>query len=383
MHVCLIYDCLYPHTVGGAERWYRGLADELVAAGHEVTYLTRTQWDEEPATPGLRVISVAPRGPLYGAAGNRRIGPPLRFGFGVLRHLLRNRRRYDAVHTCAFPYFSLLAARAALLGTGTRIGVDWFEVWSKDYWRAYLGPVLGWVGILVQRLCVRLTPIAYVFSELHARRLDEEGIRHRPHRLAGLYAGASSNGAGGARAEREPVVVYAGRHIAEKRVELIPAAIAAAREQLPGLRATIFGDGPTRPNVLAEIERLGLEDVVEAPGFVSTEEVAAGIGAAAALVLPSLREGYGLVVIEANAAGTPAVVVAGEDNAAAELVDDGVNGYVARDARELSDAIVRAVRGGVALQRSTATWYAEHAERLSARVSADTIKRELSAASAR
>ena len=37
MRVCLVYDCLYPYTIGGAERWYRGLADGLVEHGHSVT----------------------------------------------------------------------------------------------------------------------------------------------------------------------------------------------------------------------------------------------------------------------------------------------------------------------------------------------------------
>lgn len=373
--MCLIYDCLYPHTVGGAERWYRGLADELVAAGHEVTYLTRRQWDdgEEPATPGMRVVVVSPGGPLYGEDGNRRIGPPVRFGLGVLKHLLRHRRTYDAVHTCAFPYFSLLGARAALLGTGTRIGVDWFEVWSKDYWKGYLGPVLGWVGILVQRACVRLTPQAFVFSALHARRLEEEGLPEPAVRLAGLYAGDGDRPSRPP-ADREPLVVYAGRHIAEKRVELLPAAIAEARRTCPELRGLIFGDGPTRPQVLGEIERLGLQDVIDAPGFVSTEEVADGIGRAACLVLPSLREGYGLVVIEAAAAGTPSVVIAGEDNAAAELVDDGVNGTLAETPSDLADAIVRAVRAGPVLRVSTGAWYAQHARALSAAESARSIR---------
>jgi glycosyltransferase involved in cell wall biosynthesis len=374
VRVCLVYDCLYPHTVGGAERWYRGLADDLVAAGHEVTYLTRQQWDDEPRTPGLRVVAVSPDGPLYGPDGNRRIGPPLCFGLGVLRHLLRHRRRYDVVHTCAFPYFSLLAARAALAGTGVPLGVDWFEVWSRAYWRSYLGPVLGVVGVLVQRLCVLLTPKAFVFSDLHARRLREEGLRREPVRLAGLYAGGARDGA--PPAEREPLVVYAGRHIAEKRVELVPGAVAAARERVPGLRALILGDGPTRPDVLAEIERHGLGGVVEAPGFVDAADVADALGRAACLVLPSLREGYGLVVIEAAAAGTPSVVVAGEDNAAAELVDEGVNGTVAADAGELADAIARAVEGGPELRAATARWYAEHADRLSAASSAARIREE-------
>jgi len=44
MRICLVYDCLFPHTIGGAERWYRNVAARLAADGHEVTYLTLRQW---------------------------------------------------------------------------------------------------------------------------------------------------------------------------------------------------------------------------------------------------------------------------------------------------------------------------------------------------
>ena len=199
MRVCLIYDCLYPYTVGGPERWYRSLAAELLGAGHEVTYLTRRQWSpvEAPHLPGVRVVAVSRDEPLYGQDGRRRIGPTLRFGAGVTRHLARNRHRYDAVHCGAFPYFALLGARGALVGRRVPIGVDWFEVWSRAYWRGYLGPVGGTVGHAVQRLCVRLTDRAFVFSDLHARRLRAEGLQGQPIRLSGLYAGplASPDGA--------------------------------------------------------------------------------------------------------------------------------------------------------------------------------------------
>ena len=47
---------------------------------------------------------------LYTAGGRRRILPPLVFGARCVLHLLRHGRRYDVVDTCAFPYFSLLAA---------------------------------------------------------------------------------------------------------------------------------------------------------------------------------------------------------------------------------------------------------------------------------
>ena len=113
MRICIVYDCLYEHTVGGAERWYRNLALRLSEQGHDVTYATMRQWDrhEQPDLDGVRVVAVAPRMELYGN-GRRRILPSLVFGFGVLRHIAARRARYDVVHTASFPYFSLLAIGA-------------------------------------------------------------------------------------------------------------------------------------------------------------------------------------------------------------------------------------------------------------------------------
>lgn len=374
MRVCLVYDCLYPYTVGGAERWFRTLASELAEQGHDVTYLTRRQWpqDEQPDVPGVRVVAVSPGGPLYTDSGRRRILPPLRFGLGALRHLLRH-RGYDTIHSGAFPFFSLLAARVA--APRTELWVDWFEVWTRAYWNEYLGPIGGRIGHFVQRLCVRATRRAFVFSNLHADRLREEGLRGGTVRLSGLYDGEAGADAQAADSP-EPLVVFAGRHIPEKRAHLIPAAVAAARERVPGLRARIFGDGPERERVLAAIADAGAGDFVEAPGFVSGDEVRGTFARASCHVLPSAREGYGMVVIEAASTGTPTVVVAAPDNAASELIDEGANGFVAASVAELPDAIIRVHEGGRELREKTAAWFRENAESLSATASARRIAAE-------
>ena len=80
MRVCLVYDCLYPHTVGGAERWYRNLGERLAADGHEVTYLTLRQWDRgaDPGVDGVDVRAVGPRMGLYARPGRRRRSGPRR-----------------------------------------------------------------------------------------------------------------------------------------------------------------------------------------------------------------------------------------------------------------------------------------------------------------
>ena len=84
--------------------------------------------------------------------------------------------------------------------------------------------------------------------------------------------------------------------------------------------------------VKAEIARLGVGDRVEAPGFVPTAQVEQALARALCLVLPSRREGYGLVVVEASSLGTPSVLVRDPDNAATELIEEGVNGFVVDDA---------------------------------------------------
>ena len=380
MRIALVYDCLFPYTVGGAERWYRNLAERLDAAGHDVTYLTLRQWEQggEPDIAGVEVVAVGPRMPLY-SNGRRRFTPPLVFGLGVLSHLLRRGRRYDVVHTASFPYFSLLAAAAARRMGGFRLVVDWIEVWTRDYWIEYVGAVGGRVGSWVQRLCARTKHRAFALSELHAQRLREEGFRGEVTVLGGLYVGPSSVQE---TSHAEQIVVFAGRHIPEKRVSALIPAIARARERMPELRGEIYGDGPERPKLLRAIEQHGLNGAVDAPGFVEAERVTEALRRALCLLLPSRREGYGLVVVEAAALGTPSVVVRDPDNAATELVEEGRNGFVApsADPNDLAAAIVRIHDEGQALRESTAAWFAENAHRLSLDNSLETVLRAYAAA---
>jgi glycosyltransferase involved in cell wall biosynthesis len=72
-------------------------------------------------------------------------------------------------------------------------------------------------------------------------------------------------------------------------------------------------------------------------------------------------------VVESAARGTPSIVVAGEDNAATELIQEGVNGTIAprADAEAIAEAIVRIYEAGITLREKTACWFAENAERLS------------------
>ena len=88
---------------------------------------------------------------------------------------------------------------------------------------------------------------------------------------------------------------------------------------------------------------------------------------ACGLILPSEREGYGSVVVEAIARGIPAIVVQGSDNAATDLIVEDVNGFVAPSVEPavLAEYMVKLYVAGSELRARTHQWYLEHASELS------------------
>jgi glycosyltransferase involved in cell wall biosynthesis len=180
------------------------------------------------------------------------------------------------------------------------------------------------------------------------------------------------------------LVLFAGRLIPEKRVTLGVAAVASAAAQIAGLEGVFYGDGPERERLREAIVAHGAESTITAPGFVDGELVDEDMRRALCMLLPSRREGYGMVVVEAAAHATPSIVVAAEDNAATELVEDGVNGVVVQsaDPEAVAAAIVRVHEAGMAMRESTARWFAENAGELSLESSLEQVLASYSGASA-
>lgn len=361
--IAIAYDCLFPYTTGGGERQYRSFADWMVTRGNDVEYLTAVQWaeDEAPDAADFSVVPVAGRLRLYDDQGVRRPAAAIRFAFGLFNALRRRRQSYAAVLVSGLPVFNVFAARAALVGSHTPLVVDYLEVWGRRQWREYAGTVTGTAAWIVQRLAIALTPTATAHSQLTATRLRREGFRGRLLVSPGLLDPAPDSRVIPSSPADPPYVLYVGRHIPDKRVEALPAAVATARRALGDLRLIILGEGPTSPDVKAAVDGAGGRSWTDCPGFVSQAELDRLMAGAAVLVNPSRREGYGLVVVEAAAHGTPTVLVRDEGNASTELLDEGVNGTVARsaDPSDLGAAIVTTVAAGAALRASTRAWYEE------------------------
>jgi len=121
--------------------------------------------------------------------------------------------------------------------------------------------------------------------------IDRERYRHDP----------------GVPRRREPTVLYLGRLKKYKSVQHLISAFAGLRRRLPEARLVIVGDGDYRPKLEGQVRSLGLGAAVEFTGFISQEQKVEHLRRAHVAVCPSMKEGWGLTNIEANACGTPVI----------------------------------------------------------------------------
>ncbi len=138
----------------------------------------------------------------------------------------------------------------------------------------------------------------------------------------------------------QPTVLYLGRIKKYKSIQHLVRAFALVKKEAPNARLMVVGNGDYLGKLKYLTSSLGLTADVEFPGFVSLENKVERMRRAHVAVLPSLKEGWGLTNIEANAVGTP--VIAADVPGLKDSVQDGQTGflYPYGDISELARKIV-------------------------------------------
>lgn len=319
MRIAYVYDAVYPWVKGGAERRIYELSRRLAARGHEVHCYGIKWWPQEKdiVREGVHLHGICAPRELY--SGDRRsIREAVAFAARCLASLKSN---HDLLDCQAFPYFPCFPAKLHSL-KGPELFITWHEVWG-DYWHEYLG-AMGSIGRLVEMAASRLTENNLAVSESTRRELQRLGAR-------GVKV--VPNGIDFQRIDLirpsgvESDVIYAGRLVSHKNVDLLIRAIGNLRMEKPDLKAIIIGDGPERDRLESLARDLRLEGNLEFKGFFEEyDDALALMKSSKVFVLPSTREGFGIAALEANACGLPVVTVEHRMNAVCDLVtkDTGI-----------------------------------------------------------
>ncbi|HUD11146.1 MAG TPA: glycosyltransferase family 4 protein [Candidatus Saccharimonadia bacterium] len=318
MKIAIVSDAIYPYNKGGKETRTFELSTRLARNGHDVHIYTMKWWDGSEKTRrenGVTLHAISPKLALYHDE-RRSIAQGILFGLSTLRLISES---FDVVDVDHMPYFPLFFMRVVCLLKRKPMIATWHEVWGRDYWREYLGR-MGWIASAMEHMSVHMPDKIVAVSPHTADRLGSILGARRP--VSRVANGIDWQAISDIKPSTETSdLVYVGRLLAHKNVDLLVRAVAILARISPAIRCMIISDGPERTNLERLSQELGISRNVVFKGFVSSDkEKLSLMKASRVFVLPSTREGFGIVALEAIACGLPVVTVNHPDNAATHLI---------------------------------------------------------------
>lgn len=334
---------------GGSERWMQEVTTRLAADGHRVTVFT------------ARYDGAAADERIEGVRYRRRGGHLTVFLWAALMLLGRRFGKVDAVLEIqnGMPFLARLFTRARVVVLVHHVHREQWPVAGRALAR------IGW--FMESRVAVRVNAgLPYLaVSDVTRQELVALGVAAKDIKLA--WNGCQPvPPIGDVRRAEAPTLVVLGRLVPHKQVEHAIRAAAALRDDFPDLRLRVVGSGWWHEELQAEVERLGVADLVTFTGHVGEVEKYRELASAWLHLLPSLKEGWGLSIIEAAQVAVPSIAYRSAGGVRDSILD-GVTGLLARDEAHfveltrhlLADPLLREELGAKARARTAEfTWEA-------------------------
>lgn len=343
MKVAIVSDAIMPYHTGGKEQRIAQVSVRLAQAGHDVHLYTMKWWDGPKVIErnGIHLHGIGKKRALY-IGDKRSMKQGVMFGFNCLRMIREDFDVADVDHMPYFPIFSMWLIcklkRRAFVAT-------WHEVWGLAYWKQYMGAA-GIVAYAIERSAALLPDKFIAVSPLTRQRIQEEyNVPESKVILApnGIDTSIITSVDKPSRITSD--VIYAGRLIKHKNVDMLLRAVDKVRAELPKIRCVIVGDGPEKVRLEKLAKQLNLgKNVTFVPFQEHHTDVLALMKASKVFVSASAREGFGIVAIEANACGLPVLTLEHPDNATTHLIEPGVNGRIFKDVTTLASELTETLQ---------------------------------------
>lgn len=317
--IAFVSDAIYPYNKGGKETRLFEITTRLATKGYDVHIYCMKWWEgkSERVENGVHLHGICPNIPLH--SGSRRsIIQGLVFGLACFKLLFES---FDIIDVDHMPFFPLYSVRIVCWIKRKKMIATWHEVWGKAYWKKYVGSYRGVIASVIEQVSVKLPDTICAVSQLTGDRLTHQlGFTGN---LVIIPNGIDLKNIQSAETSQQTSdVIFAGRLLPHKNVDVLIQAIGEIKKTHPEIKAIILGEGPEKSKLRSLSKKMGLENNITFLSFKDNiQELYGLIKASKVFVLPSTREGFGLVVLEANACGIPVITIDHADNAAKELID--------------------------------------------------------------
>jgi glycosyltransferase involved in cell wall biosynthesis len=323
LKIVIIYDCIYPESLGGVEFRNNQLSKFLTKLGHHVTLAGWTKTNQSPLE-NVEILPLPWQDSLYNQEGKRTALTSLKFALATLSIPIEH---FDVILTDNIPYIHLFPLYILCLIKRKPLFITWHEYWGK-YWQKYIKGVSWIVYFVIEFLAAQLGKKIIAVSEFTAKRLLKN--RLFSSQITIIYNGVNLTtiveSTKNLSRDGTPFI-YAGRLMKEKRINLLLEAVAQLNFPQDRAILTIIGDGPEKNYLESLTVQLGISNQVKFLGrLVTIEQVWQEIAKATIAVQPSEREGFGIFPLEAMAVGTPVIYCDSSESAVGEIVRDGLEG---------------------------------------------------------
>jgi cellulose synthase/poly-beta-1,6-N-acetylglucosamine synthase-like glycosyltransferase/glycosyltransferase involved in cell wall biosynthesis/O-antigen/teichoic acid export membrane protein len=307
---------------GGAETYIHALAERWVADGHSVTLFTSNDGKQKPHgfINGVRVVR---RGGFYGV-----------YALAPLYYFFKFRGKFDAIIDCenGIPFFAPLYAKEPVYCLLHHIHQEVFR-------KSLIWPF----SALAQALEKNLMPVVYKNSAFvtvsESSKKEMQVLRITNRNIEVIYPGIDLTFLKPGEKSPTPQVAYVGRLKEYKSVDVLINAFASVIAQVPEAKLVIAGGGDDCDRLKKHVSKLKLQKHVSFLGKVSEEKKRQVLQESWVCVNPSMMEGWGITVIEANACGTP--IIAADVPGLRDSVRDRETGFLVPhgDATRLAESI--------------------------------------------
>jgi len=329
MKIAFIYDMIYPFNIGGVELRNFEIAKRLTK-NHEVHLFGVKLWQGPDVIKkdGITIHGVCKYGKTYNFKGVRTIFEPLKFAIKLYKPL--KKEKFDLIDTSTFVYFHCFTCKLISTLNKTPLIFTWHQYWG-NYWYEYLGFIKGFFGKLIERLVKNFTNFHVAISKTTKNDLIKIGLAEKNIFLS--YDGVNLELVESIpKQEKIYDLIFVGRLIHQKNVSLLIKATQILKKDFPNIKIAIVGDGPDKNDLIALTKKLNLENNVLFLGFLpELKQVYKKMKQSKIFVLPSLLEGFGIVVAEAMACSLPIVLVNSPWSASKELINEKLNGSISKN----------------------------------------------------